>query len=83
MNWASTGNPNPVEQVNAAFFGPYMSARPARSELDSNASCPAATGELACKHFPDAAHRCAGARNGHTDHRCTCGKWWTVREVDL
>jgi hypothetical protein len=63
-------------------LAPYVGGpRPARSGLDSNASCPAATGELACQHFPDRAHRCAGARNGHAEHRCTCGSWWAVREV--
>lgn len=48
-------------------------------------SCPAATGQGTCPHFPDGAHRC-GQDRGHVAadprpaiyhvHRCTCGKQW-------
>jgi len=48
-------------------------------------SCPAATGQALCPHFPDGAHRCGQNRNHlETDgldplnqtHRCTCGAQW-------
>lgn len=48
------------------------------------ASCPAATGEATCTHFPDGAHRCRDAR-GHIQadgtldavHTCTCRFAWS------
>lgn len=58
-----------------------------RYDVTSNfASCPAATGESRCTHFPDGAHRCSGDRThmqadtrptSERTHRCTCGVEWT------
>jgi len=48
-------------------------------------SCPAATGQALCPHFPDGAHRCGQKREHltidgldpvHQTHRCTCGAQW-------
>ena len=60
-----------------------------RDRTNAFASCPAATGEAECPHFPDGAHRCSLDRDHPTApslgtptteriaHHCTCRYIWT------
>lgn len=54
-----------------------MSRRPEGQAFES---CPAATGEGSCPHFPDGAHRCGRPRgraeHASVGHLCTCGACW-------
>jgi hypothetical protein len=60
-------------------------APPAYAPGSNFESCPAATGQSTCPHFPDGAHRCGQDRNHiseagldviHHTHRCTCSAQW-------
>jgi hypothetical protein len=69
--------------------GDYPNRALGQSRYDvtsQHASCPAATGQSQCTHFPDGAHRCGQPRDHfQTDartaaertHRCTCGSEWS------
>jgi hypothetical protein len=49
-----------------------------RADINAFASCPAATGENNCPHYPDRAHRCGQPRDSHLVHQCTCAYPWAV-----